>query len=93
MLKYQINYKHTQFIHNNFLFLCTGLPYYEDLEIPVDYVEDYTLEERLGTAGRQPNIQNKKAPQESAPLVANNGEQKGLRLQFFFSSVRPLSKI
>uniref|UniRef100_A0A8D3AAV1 Protein tyrosine phosphatase receptor type Na n=1 Tax=Scophthalmus maximus TaxID=52904 RepID=A0A8D3AAV1_SCOMX len=29
-----------------------GLPYYEDLEleIPVDYVEDYTLEERIGTA-------------------------------------------
>ncbi|XP_054887338.1 protein tyrosine phosphatase receptor type Na [Poeciliopsis prolifica] len=49
-----------------------GLPYYEDLEIPVDYVEDYTLEERLGTARRQPNIQNKKAPQESAPLIANN---------------------
>ncbi|TKS67333.1 Receptor-type tyrosine-protein phosphatase-like N [Collichthys lucidus] len=28
-----------------------GLPYYEDfeVEIPVDYVEDYTLEERLGS--------------------------------------------
>ncbi|XP_047227416.1 protein tyrosine phosphatase receptor type Na isoform X2 [Girardinichthys multiradiatus] len=49
-----------------------GLPYYEDIEIPVDYVEDYTLEERLGTAGRQQNQQNKKAPQESAPLAGSN---------------------
>ncbi|KAK5861268.1 hypothetical protein PBY51_022678 [Eleginops maclovinus] len=43
-----------------------ALPYYEDLEleVPVDYVEDYTLEERLGTAGRQQVPQNKKVPQE-----------------------------
>ncbi|KAM8749175.1 protein tyrosine phosphatase receptor type Na [Acanthopagrus schlegelii] len=53
-----------------------GLPYYEDLEleIPVDYVEDYTLEERLGTTGRQQQpqqqqqqqqqLQNKKVPQD-----------------------------
>ncbi|KAM4730953.1 protein tyrosine phosphatase receptor type Na [Anableps anableps] len=49
-----------------------ALPYYEDLDIPVDYVEDYTLEERLGTAGRQQNLQNKKAPQDSTPLAGNN---------------------
>ncbi|XP_068558925.1 protein tyrosine phosphatase receptor type Na [Cebidichthys violaceus] len=51
-----------------------GLPYYEDLEleIPVDYVEDYTLEERLGTAGRQPTQQNKKVPQQISTLSGNN---------------------
>ncbi|XP_031714544.1 protein tyrosine phosphatase receptor type Na [Anarrhichthys ocellatus] len=48
-----------------------GLPYYEDLE-PVDYVEDYTLEERLGTAGRQPMQQNKKVPQQISTLSGNN---------------------
>uniref|UniRef100_A0A3Q2QE70 Protein tyrosine phosphatase receptor type Na n=1 Tax=Fundulus heteroclitus TaxID=8078 RepID=A0A3Q2QE70_FUNHE len=31
-------------------------PIAPDIEIPVDYVEDYTLEERLGTAGRQQNL-------------------------------------
>ncbi|XP_068184750.1 protein tyrosine phosphatase receptor type Na isoform X2 [Antennarius striatus] len=45
-----------------------GLPYYEDLEleIPLDYVEDYTLEERLGTAARQqqPQPQIKKVTQD-----------------------------
>ncbi|XP_067370852.1 protein tyrosine phosphatase receptor type Na isoform X2 [Channa argus] len=42
------------------------LPYYGDLEleIPVDYVEDYTLEERLGTSSRQQPLQNKKVPQD-----------------------------
>ncbi|KAI3356152.1 hypothetical protein L3Q82_017406, partial [Scortum barcoo] len=51
-----------------------GLPYYEDLEleIPVDYVEDYTLEERLGTAGRQPALQSKKVPQDYSTLSGNN---------------------
>uniref|UniRef100_A0A8C6TD19 Protein tyrosine phosphatase receptor type Na n=1 Tax=Neogobius melanostomus TaxID=47308 RepID=A0A8C6TD19_9GOBI len=41
------------------------LPYYDDLEleIPLDYVEDYTIEERIG-AGRQPAVQSKKAPQD-----------------------------
>ncbi|XP_030613395.1 protein tyrosine phosphatase receptor type Na [Archocentrus centrarchus] len=53
-----------------------GLPYYEDLEldIPVDYVEDYTLEERLGTAGRQQLLQNKKVPQEYNILSGNNDD-------------------
>ncbi|XP_033472970.2 protein tyrosine phosphatase receptor type Na isoform X1 [Epinephelus lanceolatus] len=53
-----------------------GLPYYEDfeLEIPVDYVEDYTLQERLGTAGRQQVQQNKKVPQDiSTPSGTNDG--------------------
>ncbi|XP_040003585.1 protein tyrosine phosphatase receptor type Na [Xiphias gladius] len=50
-----------------------GLPYYEDLEleIPVDYVEDYNLEERL-TAGRQQMLQNKKVPQDFSTLSGNN---------------------
>lgn len=62
--------------------LWAGLPYYEDLEleIPVDYVEDYTLEERLGTAGRQQALQNKKVPQDFSTLSGNNGEEKQLRL-------------
>ncbi|XP_042282370.1 protein tyrosine phosphatase receptor type Na [Thunnus maccoyii] len=51
-----------------------GLPYYEDLEldIPVDYVEDYTLEERLGTTGRQQTPQNKKVPPDYSTLSGNN---------------------
>ncbi|XP_015822198.1 protein tyrosine phosphatase receptor type Na isoform X2 [Nothobranchius furzeri] len=50
-----------------------GLPYDNlDLEIPVDYVEDYTLEERLGTAGRQQNLQSKKAPQDVRTGSQNN---------------------
>ncbi|XP_047456284.1 protein tyrosine phosphatase receptor type Na [Mugil cephalus] len=51
-----------------------GRPYYEDLEleIPVDYVEDYTLEERLGPAVRQQNLQNKKVPQSFSTQPANN---------------------
>ncbi|XP_072301153.1 protein tyrosine phosphatase receptor type Na isoform X2 [Eucyclogobius newberryi] len=50
-----------------------GLPYYEDLEleIPVDYVEDYTIEERLGT-GRQPAVQSKKVPQDFNSMHGNN---------------------
>ncbi|XP_019737911.1 protein tyrosine phosphatase receptor type Na isoform X2 [Hippocampus comes] len=38
-----------------------GLPYYDDfqMELPVDYAEDYTLEERLGSTNRQPPLQNK----------------------------------
>lgn len=45
--------------------------------MPVDYVEDYTLEERLGTAGRQqPQLQNKKVPQDFSTLSGNgNGEE------------------
>ncbi|XP_018527435.1 LOW QUALITY PROTEIN: protein tyrosine phosphatase receptor type Na [Lates calcarifer] len=51
-----------------------GLPYYEDfeLEIPVDYVEDYSLEERVGTAGRQQAMQHKKTPQDFSTLPGNN---------------------
>ncbi|XP_071381881.1 protein tyrosine phosphatase receptor type Na [Centroberyx affinis] len=51
-----------------------GLPYYEDLELelPVDYVEDYTLEERVGTAARQPPQQNKKVPQDYSALAGLN---------------------
>ncbi|XP_034418462.1 protein tyrosine phosphatase receptor type Na [Cyclopterus lumpus] len=51
-----------------------GQPYYEDLElaIPVDYVEDYTLEERLGTAGRQQTQPNKKVPQQISTQSGNN---------------------
>ncbi|KAM7380662.1 hypothetical protein PAMP_003940 [Pampus punctatissimus] len=51
-----------------------GLPYYEDLEleIPVDYVEDYTLEERLGTTRRQQIPQNKKIPHDYSTLSGNN---------------------
>ncbi|KAJ0070168.1 hypothetical protein NL108_002481, partial [Boleophthalmus pectinirostris] len=47
--------------------------YYEDLELelPVDYVEDYTTEERLGT-GRQPAVQSKKAPQDFSSMHENN---------------------
>ncbi|KAM4558069.1 protein tyrosine phosphatase receptor type Na [Odontesthes bonariensis] len=54
-----------------------GLRYYDDLEleIPVDYVEDYTLQERLATAGRQQPLQNKKAPQDLNPL---SGSDDGL---------------
>lgn len=54
-----------------------GLPYYEDLElkIPVDYVEDYSLEERLGTAGRQrQQLQNKKVPQDFSTLSGNGND-------------------
>lgn len=68
--------------------LWAGLPYYEDLEleIPVDYVEDYTLEERLGTTGRQQQqpqqqqqqqqLQNKKVPQDFGTLPGS-GNGKG----------------
>lgn len=51
------------------------MPYYGDLEleIPVDYVEDYTVEERLGTSGRQQPLQNKKVPQDLSTLSGNNG--------------------
>ncbi|CAN9497880.1 unnamed protein product [Ophioblennius macclurei] len=53
---------------------AAGLPYYEDLEleIPVDYVEDYTLEERLGTAGRQQPLQSKKIPPHLSAVSANS---------------------
>lgn len=68
--------------------LSTGLPYYEDfeLELPVDYVEDYTLLEGLSTDGRQqqqrqqqqqqPQLQNKKVSQDFSSLPGNgNGEK------------------
>ncbi|XP_029315583.1 protein tyrosine phosphatase receptor type Na isoform X1 [Cottoperca gobio] len=53
---------------------AAGLPYYEDLEMemPVEYMEDYTLEERLGPAGRQQALQNKKVPQDISTLSGNN---------------------
>lgn len=62
--------------------LSSGLPYYEDveLEIPVDYVEDYILEERLGTVGRQQPLQNKKVAQDYSSLHALNGEESELNL-------------
>ncbi|XP_037095535.1 protein tyrosine phosphatase receptor type Na isoform X2 [Syngnathus acus] len=49
-----------------------GLPYYDDfqMEIPVDYTEDYTLE-RLGSTNRQPPFQNK-APQVYSTQSGNN---------------------
>lgn len=49
-----------------------------ELEIPLDSVEDYTLEERLGTASRQPTLQNKKIPQDFSAQSVNNGEEKKL---------------
>uniref|UniRef100_A0A672GII8 Protein tyrosine phosphatase receptor type Na n=1 Tax=Salarias fasciatus TaxID=181472 RepID=A0A672GII8_SALFA len=57
---------------------AAGLPHYEDLklEIPVDYVEDYTLEERLGTAGRPEPMQSKKVPQDLSAVSGNSGEHK-----------------
>ncbi|XP_029967566.1 protein tyrosine phosphatase receptor type Na [Salarias fasciatus] len=53
---------------------AAGLPHYEDLklEIPVDYVEDYTLEERLGTAGRPEPMQSKKVPQDLSAVSGNS---------------------
>lgn len=53
-----------------------ALPFYDDLEleIPLDYVEGYTIEERLGT-GRQPAVQSKKAPQD---FGSNYGSNDGL---------------
>ncbi|XP_029386099.1 protein tyrosine phosphatase receptor type Na [Echeneis naucrates] len=50
-----------------------GLPYYEDFELgPIDYVEGYTLEERLGTAGRQQMMQNKKVPPDFSLQSGSN---------------------
>ncbi|KAM3608164.1 uncharacterized protein V6R79_020257 [Siganus canaliculatus] len=60
---------------------AASLPYYDDLqlEIPVDYVEDYTLEERLGTAGRQqPQPQNKKILQDFSTGNGNGNGNDGL---------------
>lgn len=53
-----------------------ALPYYDglELEIPLDYVEGYTIEERLG-AGRQPAVQSKKAPQD---FGSRHGSNDGL---------------
>ncbi|KAG7227453.1 hypothetical protein INR49_005267 [Caranx melampygus] len=50
-----------------------GLPYYEDLEvdIPMDYVEGYTLEERLGPT-RQQMLQKEKVAQDFSTLSENN---------------------
>lgn len=50
-----------------------ALPYYDDLEveIPLDYVEDYTIEERIGT-GRQPAVQSKKTPQDFSSMQGSN---------------------
>ncbi|CAL8240882.1 unnamed protein product [Merluccius merluccius] len=51
-----------------------GLPYYDDLalELPVDYVEDYTLEERVDTAARQQPQLKKKPIQDVSRLPAAN---------------------
>ncbi|XP_010741273.3 protein tyrosine phosphatase receptor type Na [Larimichthys crocea] len=56
-----------------------GLPYYEDfeVEIPVDYVEDYTLEERLGTAGRQHQQQQQQLQQQQ--LLQQQQQQQQLQ--------------
>uniref|UniRef100_A0A668ADX3 Protein tyrosine phosphatase receptor type Na n=1 Tax=Myripristis murdjan TaxID=586833 RepID=A0A668ADX3_9TELE len=43
-----------------------------ELELPVDYVEDYTLEERHGTAAIQQPQQNKKVPQDYSTLTGLN---------------------
>lgn len=53
-----------------------GLPYYEDLEleIPLDYVEDYTLEERTGTAGRRQPLQNKNVAQDLKAISGNSDD-------------------
>uniref|UniRef100_A0AAV2JZG9 Protein tyrosine phosphatase receptor type Na n=1 Tax=Knipowitschia caucasica TaxID=637954 RepID=A0AAV2JZG9_KNICA len=53
-----------------------GLPYYEDLEmeIPVDYVEDYTIAERIGTS-REPAVQIKRPPQDFSSV---HGKDDGL---------------
>ncbi|KAM3608162.1 uncharacterized protein V6R79_020257 [Siganus canaliculatus] len=70
------------FLHlHNLSCLLASLPYYDDLqlEIPVDYVEDYTLEERLGTAGRQqPQPQNKKILQDFSTGNGNGNGNDGL---------------
>lgn len=42
--------------------------------MPADYVEDYTVEERLGTGRRQQTLQNKKVPQDFGTLSGPNGE-------------------
>lgn len=64
--------------------LSTGLPYYEDfeLELPVDYAEDYNLPEGLSTDDRQQQhqqrqmLQNKKVSQDLSSLPVNrNGEK------------------
>lgn len=44
----------------------------------MDYVEDYTLQERLGTTNRQQTPQNKKVPQAHSTLSGNNGEENEL---------------
>lgn len=61
--------------------LLAGLPYYGDfeLELPVDYVEDYSSLEGLSTDGKQPQqqqkLQNKKVSHGFSPLPVNgNGE-------------------
>lgn len=69
---------HKQWCFLLYLLSWAGLPYYDDLEldIPVDYEEDYTLQERLGTAGRQQPLQTKKVLQDYSTLSGNNGEKK-----------------
>uniref|UniRef100_A0A3P8QAT7 Protein tyrosine phosphatase receptor type Na n=1 Tax=Astatotilapia calliptera TaxID=8154 RepID=A0A3P8QAT7_ASTCA len=74
-----------------------GLPYYDDLEldIPVDYVEDYTLQERLGTAGRQQPLQTKKVLQDYSTLSGNNDDLRqrmSAVLQKYGVSPRDLSQ-
>ncbi|KAM9802712.1 protein tyrosine phosphatase receptor type Na isoform 2-T2 [Syngnathus typhle] len=51
-----------------------GLPYYDDfqMEIPVEYTEDYTLE-RLGSTNRQPPFQNKASQVYSTQSGNNDG--------------------
>ena len=70
------------------LFGLLGLPYYDDLELelPVDYVEDYTLEERVGTVARPPPPQQKKKPLQDR-LPATNGEAQELLLLLWKSVI------
>ncbi|CAG09262.1 unnamed protein product, partial [Tetraodon nigroviridis] len=57
-----------------------GLPHYEDfeLELPVDYVEDYSLAEGLGPDAKQPQqqlkLQNKKVSHGFSPLPGNRND-------------------
>ncbi|TMS06795.1 Receptor-type tyrosine-protein phosphatase-like N [Larimichthys crocea] len=66
-----------------------GLPYYEDfeVEIPVDYVEDYTLEERLGTAGRQHQQQQQQQLQQQQLLQQQQQQLQNKKVPQDFSSL------
>lgn len=50
----------------------------------MDYVEDYTLEERHGTAAIQQPQQNKKVPQDYSTLTGLDGKEKELVLYLLY---------